>query len=432
MIIPSIDLMQGKAVQLEQGRDKILEVDQPVKLAEEFTRFGETAVIDLDAALGQGENEATIRQICAKAECRIGGGIRTVEKAADIISLGAEKIIIGTQAYKDGRVNHTFLKALQAAVGRDRIIVAVDTFQGEILVKGWKESTGLRSEAILAELVPYASEFLCTCVEKEGMLKGGDLESMLSLQKVTDVEITAAGGITTTEEIAAFSSAGFNVQLGMAIYSEKLSLPEAFLAALDWSQELLPTITQDTSQQVLMQAYSSRESLAKTFETAKVWYYSRSRQKLWMKGETSGNIQKFQRIRRDCDGDALLITAEPAGPACHTRRYSCFNNKNFSWNELHEVLKDRLENPRPGSYTAQLRGPLLTAKILEEAQELVLAESREDVIWEAADLMYFIQVLLAKQGISPSEVLAELKRRRSSVKVAKKNSEGGGKKNAED
>ena len=421
MIIPSIDLMQGKAVQLQQGRDLILENDQPVLLAEEFTRFGEIAVIDLDAALGKGENEDVIRKICAKAECRVGGGIRTIEKAVNILSWGAEKIIIGTQVFMDGQLNHAFLKALKTTVGKERIIVALDTFRGEILTKGWREKTGLHIESVLPDLEPYASEFLCTCVEKEGMLQGGDITSLEPLRKITDVEITAAGGISTAEEIAAFSAGGFNVQLGMTLYSGKISLPEAFMATLDWNKGLLPTITQDDSRQVLMLAYSSRESLSRTFETAKVWYFSRSRSKLWMKGETSGNIQNFMRIRRDCDGDALLITAEPKGPACHTGRYSCFGGKDFSLNELHKVIKNRMENPRPGSYTVQLGGSLLAEKIMEEAQELVEAGNREDVVWETADLMYFVQVLLARKEISPQEVLVELKRRRRSVKIAKKN-----------
>lgn len=417
MILPSIDLMNGKAVQLRQGRKKILEKDHPVELARKFSRFGEIAVIDLDAAFDTCHNEKVIGEICAVSECRVGGGIRSLDKAKRILSLGAEKVIIGTMALKDGRINREFLDRLAAFAGKERVIIALDSYEGEIVTKGWQERSGLSCESVIKELEPYASEFLLTRVDKEGLMKGTDLNFFKRLRDITEIPLTAAGGISTLEEIAFLSNLGINAQLGMALYREKILLAEAFIASLKWKSDLIPTVTVDSSQQVLMLAYSSRESLRRTFKTGKVWYFSRSRNSLWMKGETSGNVQNFLRIRSDCDGDALLITAKQQGDACHTRRYSCFGNRMFSLMQLYDVIQNRLENPAPSSYTARLDKDLLEEKIREEAEELIEAEKREDIIWEASDLLYFLMVLLVRNKIPFSDVLCELGRRRRKPKM---------------
>lgn len=416
MIIPSIDLSCGKAVQLRRGREKALERDDPLVLAREFSKFGEIAVVDLDAAFSTGNNDALIRKICQIAECRIGGGIRSIDGARKILSFGAEKVIIATKAFEQNSVNHDFLKVLSSAIGKNRIIIALDSLYGEIVTQGWQSQTGLSFENVLQEVETYASELLFTCVEREGMMRGADIDSIEKLKAATDLPITAAGGISTAGEIEELSRLGVNAQLGMALYSGKISLPDAFIASLQWDKELIPTIAVDTASQVLMLAYSSRESLEKTFETEKVWYYSRSRKELWMKGQTSGNFQKFLKIRTDCDGDALLVTVDQKGHACHTGKYSCFGNKAFSLKELYDVIRERLVNASPYSYTSSLTDEKLKQKIKEEAEELVDVDEKEGIIWEAADLLYFISVLLAKKGVSLDEVFQELKGRRRTLK----------------
>jgi len=424
MIIPSIDIIDGKAVQLKQGKEKVLERENPEDLAEEFARFGELAIIDLDAAFGKGENEEVIRRICAHAECRVGGGIHSLEKAERILSLGAEKIIIGSKAFHNGEVNHEFLRKISDLVGRERIIIALDTLEGEVLTRGWTKKTGLFWDSVVTELEPYTSEFLFTCIEKEGLMQGPDRKAVQRIKNSTESPITAAGGVSTLEEIAILSRIGVNIQLGMALYTEKIRLPEAFVASLDWSKELMPTVIVDESFQVLMLAYSNKESLLKTFATREAWYFSRSRGKLWMKGETSGNIQKFLKVRSDCDRDALLFTVSQKGVACHTGSYSCFGAKRFSLDELYDIIRRRLEDPSPRSYTAGLTEDRLTAKIREEAGELIRAEGKEEIIWESADLIYFIAVLLAKSGISFEDILKELKRRRRTKCFQEKRLEG--------
>jgi len=412
MIIPSIDLINGKAVQLKQGREKLLERDNPIELAKAFNKYNEIAVIDLDAAMEKGDNEDVIKNMCGFADCRVGGGIRDMDKARKLISWGASKIIIGTKAFENDVVNFEFLRSLESTIGKQHLIIAIDAFEGEIVTQAWKHRTGLNLFEVIKEIEQYTSEFLFTCVEKEGDLQGTDLKTIENLCNITNNRLTIAGGVTTMDEIKKLAELGVDVQLGMALYTGKLELADAFIESLNWKSELIPTITTDSEGQVLMLAYSNKVSLKRTFENGNMWYFSRSRNKLWMKGKTSGNVQELVKIRNDCDSDALLATVKQNGVACHLGYYSCFGAKNFSLNELFGVIKDRLEHPQPGSYTATLSNRLVREKFLEEAQEIVEAKTRDEIIWEAADVLYFLTVFLAKSGVEIWEVLNELRRRR--------------------
>jgi phosphoribosyl-ATP pyrophosphohydrolase/phosphoribosyl-AMP cyclohydrolase len=421
MIIPSIDLSEGKAVQLEQGRKKILERDNPLELAEEFARYGEVAVVDLDAAMGVGSNDPVIRGICRLAPCRVGGGIRSAERAAEVLSWGADKIIIGTMAFAKSGVNHEFLKELCSTVGRERIVIALDTLGGKVATEGWRKTTSFGWQKVIRELEPYASEFLFTTVDKEGLMRGPDFRPLPKLRAATALPITVAGGIATEDDVRKIAGLGFNAQLGMALYTGKLPLAGAFLSAVNWEKGLVPTVVQDAESQVLMLAYSNRQSLEKTLSSGKAWFYSRSRQKLWQKGETSGNSQDFVRIRTDCDGDALLLTVKPRGPACHFGSYACFGAKEFSLLELSKTIRDRLKNPPPGSYTAKLSPEAAQKKLREEVLEFLTAPNVENLVWEAADVLYFVQVILAQSGARWEDVMSELRRRRRTpVKPARK------------
>ncbi|HOJ27036.1 MAG TPA: phosphoribosyl-AMP cyclohydrolase [Candidatus Saccharicenans sp.] len=420
MIIPSIDLSQGRAVQLRQGKEQVLEVDSPIKIAEEFKRFGPLALIDLDAARGTGNNTELIAEICALTECRVGGGIRSIDKAQKIIELGASRIIIGTALWEKGQINHKFLQQLQAVAGRENIILALDCLDGQVMINGWKKPAGIGLVEAIKQVEEYGSELLITSIDKEGCLQGIDLDFFQKIRKETTRPITASGGVTTLEDIENLSRLDFNVQLGLAIYSGKIRLEEAFVAGLNWKSDLLPTIVSDEEGRILMLAWSSKESLRKTLETGEAWYFSRSRNRLWHKGESSGNKQLLRSVRGDCDGDTVKLTVRQTGNgACHRGSYSCFGEREFRLGDLYQVVKDRLENPCPGSYTAQLDDRKVREKILEEAQELIMAQSRPELIWEAADLIYFITVLLAKEKIDLKAVSGELARRR------RKKSKGG-------
>jgi len=419
MIIPSIDLSNGKVVQLQQGRQKVIERDDPLALAEQFSRFGEIAVIDIDAAKQQGDNRAVIEALCRKYDCRVGGGIRTPEQALEWIQLGAVKIIVGTAAFAEQGLNEPFLSALAEKIGRERIVAALDHMNGQIVSNGWSQNTGIDFRTIVQGLEKYAGEILFTCVEKEGMLQGTDGEAVKSLRSLTAMPVTVAGGINSLVEIEKISQMDCHIQLGMALYQNVFSLADSFIAALDFSKGYLPTIVQNTAGQVLMLAYSSRESLQNMFQSGRGTYYSRSRDQLWIKGETSGNMQQFQNIRMDCDRDALLVTVEQQGGACHTGSYSCFGDQHFNLEILQAIVQERLRSAPPDSYTATLDQGKLAGKIMEEAQELIEAETEAEIIWEAADLVYFITVLLRKKNIAFEQVLKELDRRNKKKKVVR-------------
>ena len=235
MIIPCIDLMGGKVVQLVQGREKALEGAPPLEMLQRFSGFPVIQVIDLDAALGKGENNSIVELLASRARIRAGGGVRTPERAQALIHCGAEKVIVGTSAFTKTGVNHALLGAIAEAVGAERILVALDSRGGHVVVKGWTESLEISAEEILSELEPYCGGYLCTYVDKEGMLQGTDLEWFRRLRAATSKEITAAGGITTMKEIRELLSLDIHAALGMAIYTGRLDLTElrAMQQALD-------------------------------------------------------------------------------------------------------------------------------------------------------------------------------------------------------
>jgi phosphoribosylformimino-5-aminoimidazole carboxamide ribotide isomerase len=220
MIIPCIDLMDGKIVQLVQGRDKALELTDPDALLARFAPFPEIQVIDLDAALNRGANHDLVRYLCGRATCRVGGGVRSLDRAQTLLDQGASKVIVGTSAFTATGINEPFLRTLP----RDRTIIAVDSKDGRIVIKGWRESTPFTAEEVLRSLEPYCSGFLCTYVDKEGMLQGTDLDWFRRLRAATSLEITAAGGITTLDEVKALLAMNVRAALGMAIYTGVLDL----------------------------------------------------------------------------------------------------------------------------------------------------------------------------------------------------------------
>jgi phosphoribosylformimino-5-aminoimidazole carboxamide ribotide isomerase len=212
--------MDGKVVQLVQGRDKALEGDAPLEMLRKFAAFPEIQVIDLDAAMGKGENSALVELLASRAKCRIGGGVRTPERARRLIEQGAHRVVVGTAAFTP------VIEEIAAAVGPEKLLIALDSKHGKIVVKGWQESTDFTAEEVIGRLEPFCGGFLCTYVDKEGMLQGTDLDWFRRLRAATKHELTAAGGITTIEDIRALQAMNVNAALGMAIYTGKLDLAE--------------------------------------------------------------------------------------------------------------------------------------------------------------------------------------------------------------
>ena len=227
MIIPCIDLMDRKVVQLVQGKEKFLELPEPLAVLEKFSAYPEIQVIDLDAAMGKAENNAEIvRELLPPQALPRGGGIRNVARAQAVVADGALKVIVGSSAFTSQGIHHEFLRQLAAAVPREKILIAVDSFGGRVAVHGWKETLPITCAQALPQLEPYCSGFLCTYIDGEGRMQGTDLDWFRSLRAVTQLPITAAGGITTDEEIAALDEIGMHAALGMSIY--RRVFPEFF------------------------------------------------------------------------------------------------------------------------------------------------------------------------------------------------------------
>ena len=225
MIIPCIDLMDGKVVQLVQGREKVLERSAE-EMLREFDGFEQIQVIDLDAAMNRGSNDELVQHLASRASIRVGGGIRTVERGLELIAQGAYRVIVGTAAFSAEGPDLAFLSALCEVIGRKKVTLALDSKHGHIVVNGWKESTTWTAGDVIGQLEPYCSGFLCTYVDKEGMMAGTDLDWFRSLRESTDLELVAAGGITTIEDVKALTAMNIHCAIGMSIYTGKLSLED--------------------------------------------------------------------------------------------------------------------------------------------------------------------------------------------------------------
>ncbi len=228
MLIPCIDLQQGRVVQLERGRRRLLAIDDVLGVAEQFRSYPVMHVIDLDAAMRRGGNARLVRSICEWSRrsqgprIRAGGGIRTVRRARQLVGCGAEKVIVGTAALRQGRANRPFLERLRAAVGRRRLIVALDSRGGRIVVRGWRQQLAQGPEKVIESLEPYCSGFLCTFVDAEGTMKGTNLDWFRRLRRLTPLPITAAGGIRSQLEVRALERLGMDAAVGLAVYRGQL------------------------------------------------------------------------------------------------------------------------------------------------------------------------------------------------------------------
>jgi phosphoribosyl-ATP pyrophosphohydrolase/phosphoribosyl-AMP cyclohydrolase len=403
VIVPSIDLLDGKVVQLQQGARKMLEREDALALAERFARVGTVAVVDLNAALGRGDNRKLVRSLCRAVPCRVGGGLRDAEAALAALRSGAEEVVIGTAASEE----------LLRALPRERAFVALDARAGKIATEGWTQAVGETPLERARRPAGYCGGFLYTSVEREGMLGGPDLQTARQLRAATDRRLILAGGITTIEEIVELDREGIDAQVGMALYTGALDEVDAFIAAIDFERMngLVPTIVCDAGDgRPRMLAYSTKESLALALRAGAGIYWSRSRQAMWCKGETSGHAQRLRRVEVDCDRDALTFTVVQTGPTCHTGRDRCFGDAPFEWPALVERIDARLSERSASSYTVKLSADavLLDGKIIEEAQEVVEAQSDEELAWECAEMLYFRSVKLRSRGLATRDVFAQL------------------------
>lgn len=406
MIVPSIDLMDGRAVQLVGGRDKVLDAGDPRPLAETFGVVGEIAVVDLDAALGRGDNSAVIGDLLRRARCRVGGGIRSVDAARRWLDLGAERVVLGTAAEPE----------LLAQLPRARVIAALDARDGDVVVEGWQRPTGRGVAERMRELRELCDGFLVTFVEREGRLQGTDLQRARELvQTAGGARVTIAGGVTTAEEVAALDRLGADAQVGMALYTGRLPLAAAFCAPLtsDRADGLWPTVVVDEHGVALGLCYSDHASLACALEERAGVYHSRTRG-LWRKGATSGATQELLRVDVDCDRDALrFVVRQQRTGFCHAGTWTCFGAGNGLGGLWRRLLQASRGAGGSASYTARLLadGELLRAKLREECEELLAADAPADIVAEAADVLYFTLVRVLGSGAGLADVERELDRR---------------------
>ena len=228
MLIPCIDLQGGQAVQLVHGRKRELAVADVFGQLEQFKEYPWLHIIDLDAAMGKGKNDELVRALCRVARrkygmhVRVGGGIRSVARARKIASWGANQIVIGSAAFREGKPDISFLRRLNLKVARRKIIIAMDTTKGCITIHGWRKRIALQAEEGMKALEPYCAGFLCTDVDREGTMSGANLKWFRALREATTHPIIAAGGIKTRCEVAALEKWGMDAAVGMAMYKKKL------------------------------------------------------------------------------------------------------------------------------------------------------------------------------------------------------------------
>lgn len=405
MIIPSVDIAGGRTVQLVGGREQALEAGAPLSWVDRFAIAGEVAVIDLDAALGSGDQRELIAPLCRRAPCRIGGGIRDLARARFWLDAGASQIIIGTAA------TPAFLSALP----RERTIAALDAIDGEVVTHGWRTRTGRNVLDQIVELRECVGGFLVTFVEREGRMQGIDLDAVREILAAAGrARVTIAGGVTTPADIAALDALGADAQVGMALYTGRLTLAQAIAAPLVSNRPdgLFATVVTDERGTALGLAWSSAESLERAVTERRGVYHSRKRG-IWTKGETSGATQELLRVDLDCDRDAIRFTVRQHGRGfCHTGSLTCWNDAP-GLSALEATLQVRRAEPLAGSYTQRLWGnpELLASKLTEEARELAEATATDAVVAEAADVLYFTMVKLAGSGGTLADVERELAQR---------------------
>ena len=224
MLIPSIDLQGGQIVQLVQGERLAIATDDVDGWVRKFERFPRIQLIDLDAAKNAGDNRALVASICARLPCRVGGGVRTADRAAALLDGGALKVIVGSSLFRGGQANLGFAEALSTRLGADRLIAAVDARDGQVAIDGWRTKLPITPVEAVRLFEPFFSEFLFTNVNVEGLMQGIDRDAISAVRHATTRDVTAAGGVTTQEDVDWLAGIGVDAVAGMAIYTGVLEL----------------------------------------------------------------------------------------------------------------------------------------------------------------------------------------------------------------
>lgn len=448
VVWPAIDLVNGQCVRLERGefrRPTVYSTD-PVAVAAEWVRLGARGlhIVDLDGARsGASVHLELAARIAAHVgvPVQFGGGLRRLGDVVRTAQAGLRPIV-GTRAITDPAfLGHAL------SLARD-LVLAIDVRDGRVATHGWRELSGESIGECLASARDLGVQtVLVTDVTRDGTLSGPNLELPAAVAG-GGIEVIAAGGIRSLDDVSALAEIDGvgGCVIGKALYEGTIDPSEAF--GVGWTvaasggrnrddlagrlrfgaDGLIPVVVQESgSGVVLMVAYASREAVMLTQSTGDAHFYSRSRGRLWRKGETSHNTMRVIDLRPDCDGDALLMTVVVAGPACHTGARSCFGDAKTTTagtsilDEVWAVLADRKRRPASGSYSSGLLAggaPPVARKLGEEAIEAIVAllnETDDRLIAEIADLWFFSLVALCLRGVAPAAVYQELAARRKPV-----------------
>jgi imidazoleglycerol phosphate synthase cyclase subunit/phosphoribosyl-ATP pyrophosphohydrolase len=477
-VIPCLDVANGRVVKGLKFQN-LRDAGDPVEAAVRYEAEGADELAFLDVAASHEARGTLVHLVSRVAEVlsipfTVGGGVRSVEDAAALLSAGADRVTVNTAAVEDP----SLLSRLAERFGAQCVVLALDGKRAAgadghprmlVTTHGGRRTTEREVAAWAAEAARLgAGEILLSSVDADGTREGFDIEMLRAVRTVADVPLVASGGAGKPEHFPpAVLDGGADAVLAAGIFHDRIftigevkrAMAEAGIAVrieggsrfpctprgiepegvVFDARGLVPVVVHDVrSGDVLTLAWANAEALAKTKETGFSHFFSRSRNALWKKGETSGHVQRVVSISVDCDGDAVLYDVVPEGPACHTGALSCFGSRGFldppappaekapdpppapslDLGPLFAVVADRMRNPQPGSYTNELfeKGlGKIAKKVGEEGVETALAGVSEDddaLSGEAADLLYHLAVLLTARGVSPAEVAAKLRGRR--------------------
>lgn len=421
--IPTLDISQGKAVLVQHG--KVYNVlGDAMEKANFLSMVPHFQVVDIDAAMETGNNRELIKQICQKYRCYAGGGIRTYEDACDILNSSAKRVIVSTA-----------IDDLIGKVPKDRMIVAFDIdLNFGVFSKG---RLGKMQETLFELIEKYKDQIemmTITFHDAEGTCSGIPFKQVQEIKQFIDekgmnIKLVFAGGLAKVEELEKLFKMNVVPQFGSGFWNGKFTLGDVFKAMSGFISEkkcveyqgtkLIPTIVQSVDGQVLGLVFSTPETIKSSVDSRIATFFSRDQMSVWIKGATSGNYFKLKHIHYCCDGTSVRFVVE-GDNFCHTGSESCFGNTDparASLKSVQRLLQMRLASGDEKSYTRKLMndGYKVHSKVLEEAEELVCASRPEEIIHEAADLLYFILMFLEKQSVSVEDVESELIKRQYTV-----------------
>lgn len=437
-IIPCLDVKDGRVV---KGVNFVAlkDIGNPVELARFYDQEGADELVFLDISKTQDGHAFLLPLIQETAAAitvplTVGGGIKTLDDIQLLLEAGASRVSIGSAAIADPE----FVKAAVEKFGGHTIVAAIDIQWDDedqafyVYSHGGTKRTDWKAFDWLLECEKYGvGELLITNKNRDGVQNGFDLEFLSEAAKIVDTPIIASGGAGTIEDfVDLFEKTPVTAGLAASIFHNgtvkiadlKTELMAAGIPLVpatgpDFAKGngLISVILQDScTQQVLMNGYMNKEAYQRTLQDNVVWFYSRSKERLWKKGETSRHYQYVDQMSLDCDRDALLVQVTPAGPTCHLNRPSCFEQDYFNLATLFQTVENKVKKPEEGSYTAYLAKEGLD-KILkkcgEEMTEVVIAAKnadRDELIAETCDLIYHTFVLLAQQGVSLEDINRKL------------------------